>query len=148
MGLDMYLNAKKYISEHLEKELSDQINKISIKGKFGRINYVTSEVIYWRKANAIHNWFVENCQNGIDECQETYIELEQLEALRFACTQVIQNPEKYAEELLPTCDGFFFGSTEMDSYYIEDLVATREALDRILDDPEARKWDYYYRASW
>ena len=26
-------------------------------------------VAYWRKANAIHSWFVENCQDGVDECQ-------------------------------------------------------------------------------
>jgi hypothetical protein len=148
MGLDMYLTAEKYISEWSDKDLSEKLNKISIPGKTGRINFVRTEAIYWRKANAIHKWFVDHCQGGVDECQETYIELEQLEALRFACTQVIQNPEKYAEELLPPCAGFFFGSTEMDSYYMEDLIATREALDRILNDKESRKWNYYYRASW
>jgi hypothetical protein len=26
-------------------------------------------VAYWRKANAIHKWFVEECQGGVDECQ-------------------------------------------------------------------------------
>ena len=26
-----------------------------------------------------------------------------------------------AEELLPTCSGFFFGSTDYDEYYFEDL---------------------------
>ena len=25
---------------------------------------------YWRKQNAIHNWFVENVQDGIDDCDQ------------------------------------------------------------------------------
>ena len=25
--------------------------------------------IYWRKANAIHGWFVKNAQQGIDDCR-------------------------------------------------------------------------------
>ena len=32
-----------------------------------RISHIIEEMIYWRKANAIHNWFVENCQEGVDE---------------------------------------------------------------------------------
>lgn len=26
------------------------------------------EIAYWRKANAIHRWFVDNVQNGTDDC--------------------------------------------------------------------------------
>ena len=42
-------------------------------------------IMYWRKANAIHNWFVVNCQKGVDECQRTYIERSQLVELKDAC---------------------------------------------------------------
>ena len=28
------------------------------------------EVAYWRKANAIHKWFVDNVQKGKDDCKE------------------------------------------------------------------------------
>ena len=31
-------------------------------------NRITENVAYWRKANHIHNWFVENVQDGIDDC--------------------------------------------------------------------------------
>lgn len=144
----MYLSAEKYISEYSDADLSAVINSISIPGKTGRINRVRTEAMYWRKANAIHKWFVDNCQGGVDDCQETYIDIEKLEELRDVCSMVIRNPGMYADKLLPPSEGFFFGSTEIDSYYIEDLVATREALDRILNDEESRKWNYYYRASW
>jgi hypothetical protein len=35
-----------------------------------------------------------------------------------------------AKELLPTQAGFFFGSTDYDEYYYEDLVYTRDLLDK------------------
>lgn len=28
-----------------------------------------NEFAYWRKFNALHLWFVKNCQNGVDQCQ-------------------------------------------------------------------------------
>lgn len=40
------------------------------------------EIGYWRKANAIHGWFVRNCAEGVDECQPIAVSREQLEALR------------------------------------------------------------------
>jgi hypothetical protein len=42
------------------------------------------EVGYWRKANAIHGWFVRELANGVDECQEipvSKIKLLELQAL-------------------------------------------------------------------
>ena len=35
--------------------------------KFDRVCYIEESVGYWRKANAIHNWFVANCdKRGVD----------------------------------------------------------------------------------
>lgn len=31
-------------------------------------NMICEEVAYWRKANAIHKWFVNRVQDGIDDC--------------------------------------------------------------------------------
>lgn len=59
------------------------------------------------------------------------------------------------EELLPTTSGFFFGSTDYDQYYYQDIKETYEGLDKIIKEEEtAEKQDglfggeYYYRASW
>ena len=57
-----------------------------------------------------------------------------------------------AEELLPTAEGFFFGSTEYDQYYMDDINDTI----RMLGDELAINYEkggmyepeYYYRASW
>jgi hypothetical protein len=48
------------------------------------------EVAYWRKANAIHRWFVYNVQNGIDECQLSPVTRQQLDELLEICYEVIQ----------------------------------------------------------
>ena len=51
-----------------------------------------------------------------------------------------------AEELLPTTSGFFFGSTEYDEYYFEELERTEKELTELLRD---KTWDYLeYQASW
>ena len=54
MGLDMYLYGVK--SNYWLHDYN-----------IGQVKTVI-EVGYWRKANQIHNWFVENIQNGIDDC--------------------------------------------------------------------------------
>ena len=64
MGLDMYLNARRYFSGQSEDNaLAEEVSKIVGSPK-ARVNYVTLEAGYWRKANQIHNWFVENVQDG------------------------------------------------------------------------------------
>ena len=37
-----------------------------------------------------------------------------------------------ASELLPTSEGFFFGSQEYDQYYFEDLKTTKTQIDKII----------------
>ena len=53
-----------------------------------------------------------------------------------------------AEELLPTCAGFFFGSTDYDQWYAEDIYNTIEILERILDDFDFESYTLLYSASW
>lgn len=150
MGLDMYLSAKRHLADYREdeKEIIEAVEKIDGLCNFGmRVNEVSCEAMYWRKANAIHKWFVTNCQDGVDDCREVWVSIEQLKQLRDVCDEVIKDTSK-ADSLLPPQSGFFFGSTEVDEYYLQDLVATREALDRIVDNEDNNRWDYYYQSSW
>ena len=102
------------------------------------------QIGYWRKANAIHNWFVENCAGGIDNCEEVLIHPEQLMDLREKCLEVIENPIR-AADLLPTTVGFFFGSIDYDEWYIQELKDTVEIIDRVRLFPGH---DIIYAASW
>lgn len=150
----MYLTAEIYLSPYSEKpEEKEKIARIN--EMFGIKNsipdYTVKEVIfrvgYWRKANAIHGWFVNNLQNGIDECQHSYVERKQLKELLLLCKQVLAD-HSTAQKLLPTTSGFFFGSYEYDSGYFDDLKSTVKQLNRALNDPALKDMDFYYQSSW
>lgn len=51
------------------------------------------EIGYWRKANAIHAWFVRVVQAGVDRCQVSPVSREQLSLLRTTCQEVLTKSE-------------------------------------------------------
>ena len=155
MGLDMYLNKKTYV-QNWNHQSPEEKHKIVIKLggeirkdiKPNRISEIVEQVGYWRKSNQIHHWFVENCQGGRDECQESYVSVDQLKELLDICEQVKTNPDR-AEELLPGSRGFFFGSTEIDEYYIQDIKDTIKILKQCIKESlEPKCGSFYYQASW
>jgi len=148
MGLDMYLYVKKYTSKYQDVEKNDRV--WSLFPEIERIdNLDTAEVYfeygYWRKANHIHNWFVENCQEGVDECQRTNISREDLRKLLKICKEVNKHKEK-AEDLLPCAEGFFFGDDDYDEYYFGDVENTIKVIEKCLRLPE--DWEFEYHSSW
>jgi hypothetical protein len=156
MGLDMYLSAKRYISKHFNEgdtERAEAIQKLfpelaGMVGKFGDnspVKEVSIDAGYWRKANAIHDWFVREVQGGEDECKPHYVDRDQLRALKDLCEQALAHRNE-AKDLLPTTAGFFFGSTDYDKYYFQDLQDTIAIVDRCLDLPAS--WEFEYRSSW
>lgn len=149
MGLDMYLNAKRYISEYSDKEVFDELNSVDMpsKGKM-KIKGIECSAMYWRKANAIHRWFVENVQGGEDDCNEYDVSREQLYDLLSCCRAVLGNHD-LADDLLPTQDGFFFGDTLYGKYYFQDLEETADGLLQVLQDTDGDNWWHFtYRSSW
>ena len=62
------------------------------------------------------------------------------------CKQILDN-RKLASELLPTASGFFFGSTEYDEWYYDDLKRTVDMLEPLLTE-EYEDWDFHYQSSW
>lgn len=154
MGLDMYVQAKKYLSEYREddKEVVKQIGGVkALQIPFGaRPKIIEAEVMYWRKANAIHAWFVDNVQDGEDNCQEYDVGLEDFKALADVCLQVMNDPQK-APELLPVQQGFFFGTYEYDEWYMEYVKQTYEFAKKVVDeyDTHAKNgWWFVYHSSW
>lgn len=120
MGLDMYIYRK---------------------DKDGHIE----NVAYWRKANQIHKWFVENVQHGIDKCEPHEVTQEDLMDLCDLCLKAIETKDA---SLLPPQSGFFFGSTNIDEFYWSDINETVALLNNIIDSQD---WDnnrFYYRSSW
>ena len=141
MGLDMFLVKHTYIYGDGHRNLS--LDYPGVKPE--RVKVIQEELGYWRKANAIHQWFVDNVQDGVDECQESYVTTEQLQQLLDIVKQV-QADHTLAPTLLPTESGFFFGSTEYDSYYFEDLEDTRRILEGVVTEEGIT--DIFYNSSW
>ena len=152
MGLDSYLYKKSYVRSgdwhkpeaRMEVEVKTG-GKVDERIKPERVRYIVEEVAYWRKANQIHNWFVQNVQDGIDKCQSSYVSREQLEELLGVCKQV-EVDNSLAGTLLPSVSGFFFGGTEYDEWYFKDISNTIVYLTEILEDELAD--DFEYSASW
>lgn len=148
MGLDMYLTAKRYLFDFVEesKEIKAKVDA-ALSTSLGSVKEVSLEVGYWRKANAIHQWFVTNAQDGVDECQETWLDRPKLQQLLDVVTEALADRDR-AAEILPPASGFFFGSTDVDEWYFQDLEYTKQTLEKVLTSPDFEKWDFYYQSSW
>jgi hypothetical protein len=174
MGLDQYLEARKYVSKFDHSNFdyrtdtwpppkSEEYASLSQSAPAGFDKYsdlagiqVSYPIGYWRKANAIHGWFVSNVQDGNDNCGSYYVSREQLADLAEACEEVLKVSAGVSQEdaaatagLLPT-SGFFFGSTEMDDWYMEDLKTTIEIVNHALSlfPADNYDWSFYYSSSW
>lgn len=154
MGLDQYLNKKTFLftGDYVNENEREAVEVTkggkphpAIKQK--RIKEVVEEVAYWRKANHIHQWFVENIQKGIDDCGEYRVPFYKLEELVKLCKKVLTDKSK-ASELLPTQGGYFFGSTEYDEHYIYDVENTVRMLEEVLSEDGAKDQEYSYQSSW
>ena len=151
MGLDMYLYKKSWVnsSEWVKPEYREEItmtrggNNVDT----SKVKYIVEEVGYWRKANAIHRWFVENVQEGEDDCGEYRVTAKDLKSLLMDCENALCDSE-LREQVLPTQSGFFFGSTDYDEYYEEDLRNTIEILTEILAEKDAEHSEFFYSSSW
>lgn len=181
MGLDMYLSKKTYVKNWSHHSPEEKNEVTILQGgqprkdiKPERVSYIVEEVAYWRKFNALHGWFVNECADGVDECQEIYVG-ERLDDLLVLLKQVKErldkstlqkkvvqgwNGENYEvevydcneeiEDLLPPTSGFFFGSDEVDEYFKENVDETVEIIENLLkeDEETGSHGYYYYRASW
>lgn len=100
------------------------------------------QVAYWRKANAIRGWLVEHkIIEADDNCVRRVISKEQIAELIADCKKVLEN-RSLAEEIMPTTEGFFFGSQGYDDMYAEDLQATVDQLSPLLEQ-DYNFWIYH-----
>lgn len=187
MGLDMYLYRRRYVKnwDHTPPERRHEVivkkgGKELSRKQFDpeKVAYVTEEAAYWRKANAIHNWFVENVQGEQDDCKEYMLYREDLEKLLGTISKVLASIElvdgdinmgtrysggkaepiiekgkvvkdpSVAQELLPTQSGFFYGGTDYDEYYVKQLEYTREVIKELLEADPDSEVEYIYNSSW
>lgn len=160
MGLDMYLEVRKFVPAYdykivdgnYEREYNPDyksmlksagLDKLTSEESVGTT--VSSTAIYWRKVNSIHNWFIQKCANGVDECQPIPVSRDRLQTLLATVEETIKTKNS---SLLEPTSGFFFGSTDVDEWYWNDLKYTKRELETLLRKTEGESVDFIYQASW
>ena len=142
------------------KPAYDELNEVvKQRGKHFSWLSIFEDIGYWRKANAIHNFFVQECQDGVDECQVSMVSKEALEDLLGRCKRAMKLKKIYLndgiikdgqglETFLPTTTGFFFGGSEFDEWYFNGVAETKKLITKVLKQTDFDKQIILYRASW
>lgn len=100
---------------------------------------VVKTVADWRKHNFLVPWAESLSDRGVENCVPIVLELGDLKNLYASCKKILtahdngENWEQVAEEELPTQSGFFFGSTDYDSYYLKDIAHVYNDLQVVFD---------------
>ena len=85
---------------------------------------------YFRKVNFLFEFF----SGSLNEDETTVVITRgEMEELIEKCEFVLNNRDK-ASEILPTCDGFFFGSLDYDDYYFESVAKVLLSFQVILEN--------------
>ena len=138
----MYLTANRSVNKEQKQTVQQLFPELNSKSP---VSAVVIETAYWRKANAIHSWFVRECQGDVDNCGKYYVSREKLEKLKSTCESVLLDHTK-AAELLTTARGFFFGDTDYNEDYFDTLTYTVKAIEEALQ--LSLEWEFEYSSSW
>ena len=164
MGLDMYFYARKSTYKSFSKwdkpDSADETNYPEDLKTFSDYIYdrnfksvqteTSYQIGYFRKFNALHSYIVKTFADGIDNCQDIILYKEDVEQIKKVLDEVLnahQQVEK-AKELLPTQSGFFFGGTDYDEFYFEDVKDAADLMQSFLDNFDFESYQLVYQASW
>ncbi|MDC9612889.1 hypothetical protein PSI19_03125 [Xenorhabdus khoisanae] len=128
MGLDIYFLADD--KENTQNDVFDVNTKV--------------EVGYFRKVNFLFYW-IKNNVKSIENREPILIPQDVLKKLSSDLDKLIP---ANCQELFPTCNGFFFGSTEYDEYYWLDVESVRAWVKGILNDFDFDNQNLYFWAWW
>jgi hypothetical protein len=147
MGLDIYFHKTK------RTEWERFQNDTQAKSGNSSHDFEPEEIGYFRKVNFLMSFFDYD-----GNCEYKEISRERLQALRDACAEIAKMKPVRIEitrydyggtdevkdysladktrcaELLPTQSGFFFGNTEYDQWYFQEVKEVLIWVDRVLSD--------------
>ena len=177
-GIDYKTLPPKQVRDFYEQHVKFSYAYWDVEQKYSGRYRIIEEVGYWRKANQIHRWFVDNIQDGIDDCGYYEVTKADLKDLLETCKTVLENCElvdgqiadgvtfkngeaitnyvegKYVKDdsvarmLLPTTSGFFFGGTDYDEWYVKDIKNTIDIITEVLENTDFENEMICYTSSW
>jgi hypothetical protein len=132
MGLDMYLNGRKYLFGNWKNPESNLMEDGY------RVKEKILEIGYWRKHPNLHGYIVKNfAENGVDDCSPIELRREDLQ-------KIIQAVK---DKSLPDTEGFFFGQSD-GTETEEDLKILTDAITWVNSGTQDESRSIVYRASW
>lgn len=150
MGLDMAINVdgketiymrkanaiRKWFAENLD-DFNDNGRTSISREKFKEIIDLMFKIIY---------------KGGICNLYDCYTDLS-FDGFEYICKRFVEdggknyeNFHKIAAEQFPTSSGFFFGSTDYDENYLEDLISYYDKFKKLymkLTDNDTKNWEEY-----
>lgn len=110
-----------------------------------RIILVEEDVMYWNGADMIHNWFVQNVQQGKDDHGTHFLDKSKLEELAYTCRMVMEafmrEPNKHfmeideARNLMPS-SALLSKTKESDMRYLAYVRDTYEGITGLIKEIE------------
>ncbi len=137
MGLDASLNVRKYLYD--EPGLTNLIKEKTNYWDF-EPNYIEFEVVYWRKAWQIHDFFIDHTSDP-ENGTSFFVERELIEDLYDRVCTILKEPERALDLIPDTC---------ADDWYFSQIKNTKVSLEKLfnsefwIDD----SYEFYYEASW
>ena len=88
---------------------------------------------YYRKVNFLVQFVQSKMDHQMEDCEHVPLTIEQLTDLQDKCKKVLDDHSK-ANDLLPTCSGFFFGGTNYDEYYFQEVQQVYDDVSELLGE--------------
>lgn len=104
-------------------------------------SFVSREDMYYRKVNCLYAYFNDRLED--EQCLVTKADVEDI--IDRAKNVLLAHDEETSAQLLPTQSGFFFGSTEYDEYYYDDIADVYKDFTKYLEDwtDDTIGWVYF-----
>lgn len=104
-------------------------------------SFVSREDMYYRKVNCLYAYFNDRLED--EQCLVTKADVEDI--IDRAKNVLLAHDEETSAQLLPTQSGFFFGSTEYDEYYYDDIADVYKLFTKYLEDwtDDTIGWVYF-----
>lgn len=144
MGLDIYFHrTTRKAWEAYNKEVEDY--RAKTKEEREKADYPEldcEDCGYFRKTNFLLPFFGYG-----EDCTYHPVAREEIEELADRCGRVLENHD-LGDDLLPTQSGFFFGDTEYDDYYLDDVKYVKEWAEEFLESDTEWESDVVLMYCW
>lgn len=135
LNREFYYDMKEYFGYDFELEPLNTVETIEAIEEWAEKKYKyywKPSDAYFRKVNCIYRYFEDRLEKECCVVEKSDI----IDIMEKAIKILSTKDTELAEELLPTRSGFFFGSTEYDEWYFEDMVEILKEFSKLL-----KKWE-------